>query len=472
MELFIVDLDGGDLDRIQHDPSFSAKKRIVYSQEIINQAIFRQSAEESKDNEEVLLNERHDMSTHLSGGAGTGKTLLMIKRVCFEDPSRKLLVLSRLPRLVAIMKAKVSGERDISTVSFLTYDDLLALLARRTAPTNEGDCRSFSTFNHVRFDCGVEGGISFLSDFVGGYLNDNERDRMAKYEIASLTLWAGIITIKSNARCAVTKAPLTRESYLALGPSFGLRQEQREVVYGLFLQYQEWISQSESHAWDEADRSMYVLRHGPSVFSDDTFVPWTERVQAMGEMDLLDGDGNPLHPFFFDMIFCDEAQDFSELDLALLLRMSAGLRSVFIGADSAQSVELGIKMRAGTVNDVFHWNIKSSSQLHVKDVLQVLGLNTNHRTHSQNLALGKAIRRILTRSFDVPNSNETAIVEGRQSPRALSIKKLSDLIDTTIFVAPNVVFLAPDEKIHELRALFRDLKINNDLFSVREAKGR
>ena len=110
--------------------------------------------------------------------------------------------------------------------------------------------------------------------------------------------------------------------------------------------------------------------------------------------------------------------------------------------------------------------------MHVKDVLQVLGLNTNHRTHSRNLALGKAIRRILARSFDVPNSNETAIVEGRQSPRALSIKKLSDLIDTNIFVAPNVVFLAPDENIHELRALFRDLKINNDLFSVREAKGR
>ena len=139
MELFIVDLDGGDLDRIQYDPSFSAKKRIVYSQEVINQAIFRQSAEESKDNEEVLLNERHDMSTHLSGGAGTGKTLLMIKRVCSEDPSRKLLVLSRLPRLVSIMKAKVSGERDISTVSFLTYDDLMALLARRITPINEGD---------------------------------------------------------------------------------------------------------------------------------------------------------------------------------------------------------------------------------------------------------------------------------------------------------------------------------------------
>ena len=471
MELFIVDLDGGDLDRIQYDPSFSAKKRIVYSQEVINQAIFRQSAEESKDNEEVLLNERHDMSTHLSGGAGTGKTLLMIKRVCSEDPSRKLLVLSRLPRLVSIMKAKVSGERDISTVSFLTYDDLMALLARRITPINEGDYRSFSTFNHVRFDCGVEGGISFLDEFIGGYLNDNERGRMAKYEIAPLTLWTGIITIKSNARCVITKVPLTHECYLGLGPSFGLRQEQREVVYGLFLQYQEWISQSKSHAWDEADRSMYILRHGPSVFSADKFVPWTERV-AMGEMDLLDGDGNPLHPIFFDMIFCDEAQDFSEVDLALLLRMSAGLRSVFIGADSAQSVELGIKMRAGTVNDVFHWNIKSSSQMHVKDVLQVLGLNTNHRTHSQNLALGKAIRRILARSFDVPNSNETAIVEGRQSPRALSIKKLSDLIDTNIFVAPNVVFLAPDENIHELRALFRDLKINNDLFSVREAKGR
>ena len=53
MEMFILDIDAGDLDRIQHEKNFAAKKRIVYSQEIINRAIFRTSAEESKENEEI-----------------------------------------------------------------------------------------------------------------------------------------------------------------------------------------------------------------------------------------------------------------------------------------------------------------------------------------------------------------------------------------------------------------------------------
>ena len=471
MEMFILDTDSGDLDRIQNEKNFAARKRIVYSQEIINQAIFRTSAEESKENEEMLLSERHGMSTHLSGGAGTGKTLLMIKKVCSEDASRRILVLSRLPRLVSIMKAKVEAERNVLNVTFLTYDDLMVLLARRVAPEDDDEYKNFSTFNRVRFDCGVEGGISFVNDFIDGYLNNNERTRLANHHVEPLTLWAGIITIKSNTKCALTKTPLSREDYLSLGPSYGLRKDQREVVYDFYLQYQEWLSTSDVQAWDESDRNMYVMTHGPSVFSDKSFIPWKQRVESFGEMDLLDSDGNPLHPFFFDMVFIDEAQDFTEMDLTLFLRQSAGLKSLFAGADPAQSVEQGIKMRAGTINDVFH-SSKSNDRQQVKEVLQVLSLNTNHRTHSQNLALGKAIRRILARSFGVPNSNESAIVEGRQPPRTLRIKKLADLADSNVFVAPNVVFLAPDEKIHELRALFRDLQINNDLFGVREAKGK
>ena len=42
-------------------------------------------------------------------------------------------------------------------------------------------------------------------------------------------------------------------------------------------------------------------------------------------------------------------------------------------------------MREGTVNDVIHSLVKDGKQ-QVKDVLQYISLQTNHRTHAQNLA--------------------------------------------------------------------------------------
>ena len=67
MNLYILNLDNGDLDRI-HDPAFTAKKRIVYSEEKVNKAIFHMSQEEEETS--ILASERRNMSTLLTGGAG------------------------------------------------------------------------------------------------------------------------------------------------------------------------------------------------------------------------------------------------------------------------------------------------------------------------------------------------------------------------------------------------------------------
>ena len=58
------------------------------------------------------------------------------------------------------------------------------------------------------------------------------------------------------------------------------------------------------------------------------------------------------------------------------------IRSLFLSADVAQSVELGIRMRAGTVNDVFHSLLKDGKSRQVKDVLQYVDLRTNHREYN------------------------------------------------------------------------------------------
>ena len=145
------------------------------------------------------------------------------------------------------------------------------------------------------------------------------------------------------------------------------------------------------------------------------------------------------------------------------------LRSLFINTDPAQSVEVGVKMRTGTVNDVFYTQINERG-VGVKDVLQAIALKTNHRTHAANLALGQAIRRILARSFKISIEEERALITGKV-PKTLRINKLSDLANPSIFSGGNVVFVAPDEKVPSIRQLFRELGVQNDVFGVREAKG-
>jgi hypothetical protein len=56
-------------------------------------------------------------------------------------------------------------------------------------------------------------------------------------------------------------------------------------------------------------------------------------------------------------------------------------------------------------------------------------------------------------------------------PKTLTISKVSDLADKSTFCGGNIVFIAPDEKVHELRLQFSQLELENDIFGVREAKG-
>lgn len=219
-----------------------------------------------------------------------------------EEPSKKILIVSRLSRLVNVIKSAVENARDagLENLTFMTYDELLKQLARRVAPSSESDSKLFITFDRIRFDCEDSAGISFLSEFVEEYLSKLERKKMDDNSIQPLTLWHAIVTIKSNVKCSISKSSLSLEEYLALPSSFGLQKKQREISYQLFLRYEQWREQKSY--WDETDRTMYVLKHGPNVFREEPYLSWTERVVKRGEMDLLDEEGDPLHPFFFDMV--------------------------------------------------------------------------------------------------------------------------------------------------------------------------
>ena len=56
-------------------------------------------------------------------------------------------------------------------------------------------------------------------------------------------------------------------------------------------------------------------------------------------------------------------------------------------------------------------------------------------------------------------------------PSGLLISSLEDLCDGHTFRGGNCVFIAPDERLAEIRSAFHQYGVKNDVFGVREAKG-
>ena len=106
----------------------------------------------------------------------------------------------------------------------------------------------------------------------------------------------------------------------------------------------------------------------------------------------------------------------------------------------------------------------------VKDVLQEIQMKDNHRTHAQNLKLSKAIRQMLATAFGIRMSQEEAILNG-PLPKAMLLQSMNQLGDCNVFQGGNIVFIAPDEIVSDVRTSLLHLGVKNDVFGVREAKG-
>mmetsp|Transcript_14131 Transcript_14131/g.25605 ORF Transcript_14131/g.25605 Transcript_14131/m.25605 type:complete len:611 (+) Transcript_14131:567-2399(+) len=315
LELYTVDVDQGDLERLDSG-HFSPKKRIAYYEDQLHKAVFDTSEEEAKDNDAILSGEQVGMSTSLAGGAGTGKTLLMTKKVSVAS-EQKILVVSRLSHLISVIKGAVEHERDSSNVTFSTYDDLLLLLGRSVTPQSESDKQNFPLFSQVQYlstiHPGANSSVNFLDGFVGGFLTRRERKVMDENLVEPMTLWTAFRTIKSSARCSLTKQPLHQNDYMKLREAFDLIPEQRNVLYDLYLRYEEWLEQL-SYKWDEADRLLYILKLGPSVFSEHSFKSWERWAYHFGEIELLEEDCEaPLSPIFYDMSLLTKLKTFVRL---------------------------------------------------------------------------------------------------------------------------------------------------------------
>lgn len=149
---------------------------------------------------------------------------------------------------------------------------------------------------------------------------------------------------------------LTEEQYKKLGrkraPNF---TEDRSEIYHLFCLYQQIRSQR--GYFDEEDL-LYNLSQRLSKIRE---LPWS------------------IHEFYGD-----EIQDFSQAELALLMKCINDPNAMFLTGDTAQSIMKGVAFRFSDLRSLFHYASKSSvnKKQRVRKPKRIYQLYQNYRSHS------------------------------------------------------------------------------------------
>uniref|UniRef100_H3AAJ0 Tetratricopeptide repeat and ankyrin repeat containing 1 n=1 Tax=Latimeria chalumnae TaxID=7897 RepID=H3AAJ0_LATCH len=170
---------------------------------------------------------------------------------------------------------------------------------------------------------------------------------------------------------------LTEEEYMKLGrkraPDFC---EDRSEIYRLFCIYQQIKSQR--GFFDEED-VLYNL---------------SQRLAQLKEL-----------PWSIHDLYGDEIQDFTQAELALLMRCINDPNSMFLTGDTAQSIMKGVAFRFSDLRSLFHYASKSKASKKccvVRKPRRIYQLYQNYRSHSGILQLASGIVDLL--QFYFPES--------------------------------------------------------------------
>lgn len=149
---------------------------------------------------------------------------------------------------------------------------------------------------------------------------------------------------------------LTEEQYKKLGrkrsPNF---TEDRSEIYHLFCLYQQIRSQR--GYFDEEDL-LYNL---------------SQRLSKLKEL-----------PWSFHEFYGDEIQDFTQAELALLMKCINDPNAMFLTGDTAQSIMKGVAFRFSDLRSLFHYASKNSmsKKQRVRKPKRIYQLYQNYRSHS------------------------------------------------------------------------------------------
>lgn len=166
---------------------------------------------------------------------------------------------------------------------------------------------------------------------------------------------------------------LTEEQYKKLGrkrsPNF---TEDRSEIYYLFCLYQQIRSQR--GYFDEEDL-LYNLSQRLSKLRE---LPWS------------------IHEFYGD-----EIQDFTQAELALLMKCINDPNAMFLSGDTAQSIMKGVAFRFSDLRSLFHYASKSSvsKKQRVRKPKRIYQLYQNYRSHSGILRLASGVVDLLQHYF-------------------------------------------------------------------------
>ncbi|XP_053119813.1 TPR and ankyrin repeat-containing protein 1 isoform X2 [Hemicordylus capensis] len=196
---------------------------------------------------------------------------------------------------------------------------------------------------------------------------------------------------------------LTEEEYKKLGrkrsPNF---KEDRSEIYQLFCLYQQIRSQR--GYFDEED-VLYKLSQRLSKLDD---LPWC------------------IHE-----LYGDEIQDFTQAELALLMKCIDDPNAMFLTGDTAQSIMKGVAFRFSDLRSLFHYASKNSTdkQRGVRKPKRIYQLYQNYRSHSGILHLASGVVDLLQyyfpESFDrLPR--DSGLFDGPK-PTVLESCSISDL---------------------------------------------
>ncbi|KFQ17189.1 TPR and ankyrin repeat-containing protein 1, partial [Merops nubicus] len=166
---------------------------------------------------------------------------------------------------------------------------------------------------------------------------------------------------------------LTEEQYKKLGrkrsPNF---TEDRSEIYHLFCLYQQIRSQR--GYFDEEDL-LYNLSQRLSKLRE---LPWS------------------IHEFYGD-----EIQDFTQAELALLMKCINDPNSMFLTGDTAQSIMKGVAFRFSDLRSLFHYASKNSmnKKQRIRKPRRIYQLYQNYRSHSGILRLASGVVDLLQHYF-------------------------------------------------------------------------
>ncbi|CAH1263373.1 TRANK1 [Branchiostoma lanceolatum] len=268
-------------------------------------------------------------------------------------------------------------------------------------------------------------------------------------------VWMEIMSIIKGSVEAVetNEGFLSREKYLEMGKKRAEFTGDRDKIYDIFQTYQH--EKRHRHMFDEMDlvHNLYErLTHAEDV-------DWS------------------IH-----QVYVDETQDFTQAELALLIRCCRDPNEMFFTGDTAQSIMRGVSFRFKDLRSLFHKAKESLQQMGKRTAVQVpdmYHLTHNYRSHCGILDLAAGVIKLLERFFPYSFDHlpkDRGIMEG---PKPLLLQGCSqkDLVtllqgnrratSTIEFGAHQVVLVANSEAKEDMPDVFRGSLV----LTIYESKG-